>query len=164
MADVDLSEYVDSLKREVVPPGSTLFADVTDAQWVSYLADAFWEAKLDGFFGDYSCDSDGYVTHADLTTLFPREGVQLTVLYAGVRVLRNKVLNTNTVFRAKAGEVEYEQQFGATMLSEMLKQLKGQKEALLAKAEAVGTDVALYDALSVRSFSDVSYYGSIELT
>jgi hypothetical protein len=157
----DLSEYVDSLRREVEPLGSDAFAAVINSQWTSYLSDAFWEAKLDGFFTEWSCDVDGIV---DGNTEFPRQGIQLCVIYAGVRVLRNKVLNTSTKFRAKAGDVEYEQESGALMLSEMLKQLKAQKEMLLTRAEETGSTVAVFDALSVRENSMLSYYGGWELT
>lgn len=157
----DLSEYVESLRREVEPLGSNVFVAVTNTEWTSYLSDAFWEAKLDGFFVPWACDPDGIITGS---TPFPRQGAQLCVIYAGVRVLRNKVLNTSTRFRARAGEVEYEQESGATMLTEMLKQLKAQKEMLLARAEDTGSTVAVFDALSVRENSMLSYYGGLELT
>lgn len=72
---VDLSDYVDTLRREVTPPGSTLFATVSDDVFVGYMCDAFWEVTLDGFLGTamnntsngtvpaalYSCDVNGIV-------------------------------------------------------------------------------------------------------
>ena len=126
---LDLSDYVESLQREVIPPGSSLFANVDDAAWIGYLADAFWEARLDGFLTGYSADDDGLVTRIVDTVPedMPRQYVSLVILYAGIRVLRNKILNTNTGFRAKAGTVEYETQSGASVLSEMLRQLAAMK-------------------------------------
>lgn len=163
---VDLIDYVGSLKREVAPPGSTIFSAISDSSWMNYLTDAFWEAKLDGFFVNFECDEDGIVRNTSSATPdVSREMVQLIVLYAGVRVLRNKVLNTNTRFRAKSGDVEFEQETGALMLSEMLKQLKAQKATLLDRTlDTTETDIGMFDALSVRSFSQDSYYGGVGLT
>jgi len=166
---VDLSEdqYIDSLKREVVPLGSTLFGAVTDAQWLGYLTDAFWEAKLDGFMTGYVADEDGVVTNETGGSDLDRRFVALIVLYAGIRILRNRILNMNTGFRAKAGPVEFEQQNSATMLAEMLKQLRATKERIIEELEEAGsgdpTGVLLLDAFSTRLFSSSSYWGSIEL-
>lgn len=162
---VDLSDYVDSLRREVTPLGSTMFDSITDNQLTPYLTDAFWEARLDGFLTGYTADDDGLVeptaTGGDDLSL---AGVALVVLYAGIRILRNRILNMNTGFRAKAGPVEFEQQNSATMLAEMLKQLRDRKNQLLDRADVVGTDVILVDAYSVRLLNPASYGGSPELT
>jgi hypothetical protein len=161
---VDLSDYVATLRREVTPPGSTLFAAVPDDTFTGYLADSFWEARLDGFLAGYTCDEDGVVEPtATGGADFPRAEVALVVLYAGVRVLRNKILNTSTSFRAKAGPVEFEQQNGATVLTEMLRQLRDQKNRIITLSQDQ-TLVEIFDALSIRSYSQLSYYGGIELT
>lgn len=162
---VDLSEYAPTLRREVTPLGSTLFESITDTQLTPYLTDAFWEARLDGFLDGYTADEDGIVEPTetggeDLSLA----GVALIVLYAGIKILRNRILNMNTGFRAKAGPVEFEQQNSATMLAEMLKQLRDRKNQLLDRADVVGTDVILVDAYSVRLLSSASYDGSPELT
>lgn len=166
---LDLSDYVESLQREVIPPGSNLFANVDATAWAGYLSDAFWEARLDGFLTGYSADDDGAVTRIVDTVPedMPRQYVALVVLYAGIRVLRNKILNTQTSFRAKAGPVEYETQNGATMLAEMLKQLAATKNRLIEAAEQTSdvntTVVAMFDAYSTRLFEPVSYFGGPEL-
>lgn len=149
---VDLSEYVSSLRREVTPLGSDPFSTVTDTQWTDYLADSFWEARLDGFLQGWTADEDGVVSPVPPNTLeLPREQIAAIIIYAGVRVLRNKILNTNTTFRAKAGPVEYETQNSATMLAEMLKQLKAVKDRLLdGLTESDATSVAYIDAYSAR--------------
>lgn len=164
---VELSDeqFIDSLKREVVPLGTTMFADVEEDTWIGYLTDAFWEARLDGFMADYVAEDDGSVTHQDGGPDLDRRFIALIVLYAGIRVLRNRILNMNTGFRAKAGPVEFEQQNSATMLAEMLKQLRATKDRILEELdEAEVTDVMALDALSVRLFDSASYWGSIELT
>ena len=164
---VDLTEaqYIDSLKREVIPLGSTVFADVTPTQWLGYLTDAFWEAKLEGFFTNYVVTPEGQLTNEAGGPDLDQKYIALIVLYAGIRILRNRILNTNTGFRAKAGPVEFEQQTSATMLAEMLKQLRDTKDRILEELEALdATGVMVLDAFSTRLFSLDSYWGSIELT
>jgi hypothetical protein len=164
---VDLSDdqFIASLKREVTPLGSTLFGGVADDEWLGYLTDAFWEAKLDGFLTGYVADEDGIVTHEASGPDLDRRYIALVVLYAGIKVLRNRILNMNTGFRAKAGPVEFEQQNSATMLAEMLKQLRTTKDRILEELEeAEATATMVLDALSVRTFDSASYWGSIELT
>lgn len=157
---VDLADYVETLKREVTPPGSSVFSNVSEEVWVGHLADAFWEARLDGFLSSWEANEDGIVTPtvsggAEL----PRDRVALLVLYAGIRILRIQILNTNTAFRAVAGPVEFETQNSATMLKEMLQQLERIKGRLLEQASAGGTPTYLIDGYSVRNWSDDAYYG-----
>lgn len=162
---VDLSDYTDALKREINPPGVDLFSSMTPAQLTAYLSDAFWEASLDGFINSWTCDEDGLVTPlATGGPEFSREGVSLVILYAGIRMLRNKILNTNTQFSAKAGPVEFQQQNSATMLVEMLKQLSATKTRLLTQiVNEEALDVSI-DAYSTRSYYGLSYFGGPELT
>jgi hypothetical protein len=161
---IDLSDYAPTLRREVTPLGSTLFASIPDTQLTPYLTDAFWEARLDGFLAGYTADEDGSVepTTTGADDVSPA-GVALIVLYAGIRIMRNRILNMNTGFRAKAGPVEFEQQNSATMLAEMLKQLRDRKNQLLERALPL-TDVLLVDAYSTRMLNPTSYYGGPELT
>jgi hypothetical protein len=171
---VDLIDLVPSLKREVEPPGSNVFASVTDAQWVGYLADAFWEARLDGFLTGYIVQGvdplvtappiPGEVIPTSGTVEVDRAQLALVVLYAGIKILRNRILNMNTGFRAKAGGVEFEQQNSATMLAEMLKQLRATKDRIIDALDAGETDVMVLDAFSTRVLSTSSYYGGPELT
>lgn len=164
---VDLSDeqYIASLQREVIPLGSTLFSSVGEDQWLGYLTDAFWEARLDGFLAGYVADEDGIVTNESGGADLDRRYIALIVLYAGIRVLRNRILNMNTGFRAKAGPVEFEQQNSATMLAEMLKQLRATKERIIEELDTSEETAVLYlDALSTRVFDSSSYWGGIELT
>lgn len=161
---IDLADYIESLKREVTPLGTTMFSGVTSSQWLGYLTDAFWEARLHGFMVGYQADEDGEITPVSGTTDLPLQYVALCVLYAGVKILRNKVLNTQTKFRAKAGPVEFEQEAGATMLAEMLKSLQATKDQVLEELnDAEATSVLVLDGYSTRLFSPASYYGAPEL-
>src|SRR4051812_30681855 len=151
-----------------------MFDEITTEEWTAYLVDGFWEARLDGFLMGYTTDALGVIT---LTTAgeeagvlpadMPRQYVTLVIIYAGIRVLRNKILNTPSLFRAKAGPVEYEQQYAATVLTEMLKQLAATKNRLLEQAELEGnfhsTVVSMFDAYSTRMYEPASYFGSPEL-
>lgn len=169
---VELADYVASLRREVTPLGATLPTTVTTSELIGYLADAFWEARLDGFCEGYAADEDGVIdpitpdgsvdpTGGDIG----REQIALLIVYAGVRILRTQVLNTRSQFRAKAGPVEYEEQNGATMLAEALRQLSATKSRLQQQATSDKelSQVYGFDALSARLFEPGSYSGSTEL-
>ena len=84
--------------------------------------------------------------------------------YAGIKVLRNRILNMSVAFRAKAGPVEFEQQNSANMLSEMLRQLKATKDRIIEDLDAQASDVLVLDAYSTRLYSPLSYYGGFELS
>lgn len=155
---VDLSEFVPSLRREVTPPGTDLFPDANDDIFVGYLSDAFWEARLDGFVQKWSCDEDGIVEPLDgIDDDLPRELVGLLVLYAGIKILRNRIMNLNTAFRAKAGPVNYEVENSANLLTEMLKQLAARRKELLEEVEA--TPTYYHDAYFIRGHSPGAYWG-----
>jgi hypothetical protein len=163
----DLSAFVDSLKREVTPLGSTEFSTITDPVWTAYLTDAFWEARLDGLMEGYSETGNMVSLDADGSDL-PRQWIALIVLYAGIRVLRNRILNSsaNDKLRAKAGPVEFERESGssATVLAELLKQLRMTKDRILEELDEE-TSVLYLDAFSTRLFSfEGSYWGSPELS
>lgn len=155
---VDLSEFVPSLRREVTPPGSDLFNDVSDDVFTGYLADAFWEARLDGFVKTWTCDDDGVVVPLTGNDSFPRELVGLLLLYGGIKILRNQIMNLNTAFKAKAGSVEYEVENSANVLTELLKQLEARRKELLEDVEA--TPTFYYDAYLIRGHSPNLYWGS----
>lgn len=163
---IDLSEeqYIDSLKRAVTPLGATAPANVTAAQWLGYLTDAFWLAKMDGFMAGF-VEEDGEIEPETGTTDLDRKYVALIVLYAAINILSLRILNTKSAFKAKAGPVEYEEQTSATMLAEMLKQLRAAKDRILDELDELEATAVLYlDALSVRTFDLDSYWGSPELT
>lgn len=156
---VDLADFVEALQREVQPPGVTIFAGVSDDTWVGYLTDAFWEARLDGFLGGYAASTDGVIApESGNGPDIPRQMVALVLIYAGIKIIRNRLISTNTRFHAKAGPVEIEQDYSATLLTEMAKQLSAVKDRLLA-LQTFTTDVTLIDGFSARSSSGSSYAG-----
>jgi hypothetical protein len=113
---VDLEELVPPLQRMINPPGSELFPNATVGILTGYLSDAFWLAKLDGFFSGYT-ETDGIVTPESPTgTDLQRDWQQLIVFYAGMQIVENELRAKNTLFRTKAGPVEYEVQNSAQLL------------------------------------------------
>lgn len=159
---VDLIDHVPSLVREVNPPGTPRFEGVNDEEWLGYLTDAFWEARLDGFMSGYTCDEEGIVTHeTDPDREFPRYLVGLIVLYAGIRVLRNSILNTSQSFSATAGPVQYSTQNSATVLAELLKMLQERRKELLAEVENLPTPTYYFDAYTQRQHNVGSYWGEM---
>lgn len=168
---VDLIDYIDALRREVTPPGGPdLLAGMTDGDLVQYLSDAFWEARLDGFLEGYVTDEGASTADTIITPMqagapdLSRQWIALIVLYAGVKILRNRILNMNTSFRAKAGTVEFEQQNSATVLAEMLRQLKATKDRIIEVLDGDESGVLVLDAFSTRLYSPISYFGGAELT
>ena len=118
---VELSDLIPDLLTEVNPPGSDLYPDATNAEWLSMLRNAFWEAVLDGVITGYP-EEDGVVTPKSGSTDIPRDMQQLVIFYGGVRVLKNQLLNLKTVFRSKAGPVEFETQQSAQVLRGLLEE------------------------------------------
>lgn len=156
---VDLSDFVDVLRREINPPGSALFDEVLDEELTGHLADAFWEARLDGLVKAWTADEDGIVEPLKVGgSELGREWVALLVLYAGIRMLRNHLMNQQTTFRAEAGPVSFETQSSATVLAELLKQLQATKLRLLEMGQDASLD-AIVDGYTVRMLCPGSYGG-----
>lgn len=153
---VDLGDLIESLQREVNSPGGDSFPDATDDSFLGYLQDSFWEIRLDGVTSfDPYVEADGIVTPSDSADDdLGRVLQQLIVLYAGIRIIRNQLLNLQTLFRAKAGPVEYETQQSALLLKAILDELKGRRNLVLGRLSDVGTTTDYYiDALVEREYS-----------
>lgn len=162
---VDLGDLVESLQREVNPLGGTI-VDATEDMYLGYLQDAFWEARLDGItvlaaWGEL----DGSITPvtvggADIT----RDLLQLLVMIAGMRILRNYLFALSQDFRAKAGPVEFETKGATSLLTALLKDLQGQRNLILTRLSDLGAIPTYYfDALTERETSiglGLSYYPS----
>ena len=152
---IDLGDLVESLQREVSPPGTDLFPDATDDDYFGNLQDSFWEIKLDGIepFANYT-ESEGLVSPSSGTTELTRDLQQLIVLYGGIRIVRNAMRNINTTFRAKAGPVEYETQQSATVLKCILDDLASRRNFILNRLSDIGAvDTAYVDMVYQRDFS-----------
>jgi hypothetical protein len=135
---VELDELVEVVRREVSPPGSDLFPNATDDEFLGNLRDAFWEARLFGFFNGFT-EADGSVSPTSGTTDLGRDQQQLIVLFAGARILRNEIRNMNTSFRAKAGPVEFEQAKSAQVLKSLLDDVRSRIIYLLQAAGSTQT-------------------------
>lgn len=172
---VDLANLVDSLKREVNPPGSDLFPDATEDNWLGSLTDAFWEVKLYGFLQDYTENAgarggpaafgEGVITPSTVTDEtyddptgystqdLSRELQQLIVLWAGYKVALSRFASLNSLMRAKAGPIEYETQQAASVLKSILDALKGRIDYILANLLTGNrAGVAVFDALVERTY------------
>lgn len=160
---VDLSDLVPRLRAEVNPPGTDLFPDATDNDFLLHMQSGFWEAYLDGIITDYEVNDDGIVTPSTGSTEFPLEYQQLVIIYAGMKIVRNMLLNLPTKFRASAGSVEYERQQSANTLREILKDMQNRKNILLERLSDLGTG-ATYYIDGVASRNDAFAYGDVTWT
>lgn len=153
---VDLADLIETLRREVSQPGAetTTFPDANDDIFLGHLQDGFWEARLDGMLVGYT-ESEGSVTPVDTADDdLSRDLQQLLVLYAGIRILRNQFIAMNTVFRAKAGPIEYETQKSAQLLSALLKELQNRRSVVLTRLSDLGVVDSFYiDAVFEREVS-----------
>lgn len=161
---VDLEELVPSLRRTVAAPGGAALG-VSDVELVGYLSDAFWVAKLDGFFVNYT-EEDGIVEPITGTDDLPRDWQQFLVFYAAMQIVENQLRTTNTQFRAKAGPVEYEVANSAQLLREHLKSLLDRRAYLLeVLLDRYGIVPGYVDMVRARTtalaYGDVGFDGGI---
>jgi len=150
---VELDELVPYLKASVNPPGQE-FIVATDTEWRTAAANAFWWARLRGFFPDYRIDINGelIVNPEDPTDDMPREQQQIVVLAAALNAIEAKLLAMPTNSRARAGPVESETGRSAQVLVELLKgkrkELADIKDEIVASGNATG--VGVIDAVLSR--------------
>lgn len=168
---VDLGDLVDSLKREVSPPGVEMFPDASEDDFLGNLQDAFWEARLDGMLAGYeerdAVVSSGFVLVGDAyepldeNADLGRDLQQLIVLYAGIRIIRNDLRNLNTTFRSKAGPVEFETQKSAQVLKGILDELRTRRNIVLERLSDLGS-VPSYYIDSLRARDDALGWSNID--
>lgn len=158
---VDLADLVESLQREVSPPGNNLFPAATEDDLLGHLQDAFWEARLDGLLTEW-VETDGEVSPIAVSGReIPRELQQLIVFYAGFRIVRNHLrgLTTSSSNRYKAGPVAYETetQQSATVFRDLLAELRQKRDMLLTNLTALGVIPSIVmDGIVNRTW----YYGN----
>lgn len=155
---VDLADLIESLQRETSPPGTDLFPTATDDEWLGQLQDAFWAAKLHGFdaFDNYT-EQDGLVFPISGDDELGREWQQLLVLFAGIRSIRMKLMNTNTSFRAQAGPVEFETANSANLLNEILRELQKQVDRLYDSLGDLGDSSTYYINGMISRSASIGY-------
>lgn len=154
---VELADLIDSLRREISPlSGTNPYSTVTDATLEGMLADAFWEGRLNGMFDGYTLDLDAgtIVPLTDGTDDMDRVDQQAIVLWAGYRTVLNDMRNVQSVFRAKAGPVEYEVQQSASVLAEVLKAIKERIDRLIfMMSESDASSALVFDSVIASTFS-----------
>jgi hypothetical protein len=165
-------------------PADTQFTSLTDDDWTGHLSDAFWECRLDGVLHGYTCDDNGIIYtigtvvpagSASATALGPpdpmqqfavntnmswsadgqaREMVQLVILYASFRILRNMLRTIRTAFSASAGPTRFEYQQSASLLTEIMKDVVNRRNLILARLSDLGTTpVSVIDGIMARDES-----------
>jgi hypothetical protein len=172
----DLSNYVANLQREVMDPtlaATTQFTTLLDDDWVGYLSDGFWEARLDGLLQGYFCDENGIITGIGVFNAANpvqsaassqnmnwsadgqvREMVQLVILYASFRLMRNTLRGLRTMFSASAGPVKFEYQQSASVLAAIMKDIVDRRNLILARLSDLGsTQVSVIDSIMARDSS-----------
>ena len=137
-----LDELVDAFKREVTVPGafSQEFPTATDDELAASLGDAFGHAQLDGFFPRSVLDVDAMEINPDLSVA----GAALVVLYAGTRLIRQRLRNLGMNRRYKAGPTEYEVSVPASMLVQDLKDLQNRLSNLIAVSQDKNRPTAVF--------------------
>lgn len=158
---MNLSDLVPSLKRALATPGTfaDLFPDTLDTDLTGTLADAVAECQLDGFLSTTSLNLANSTVDVDLTA----SQQALVVLYAMGRVLNAKIANLKNRTRFKAGNAEAETEQSATIILELMRDVRGHKRRLLEEAKAgdLATAFAMVDLYVAKSIdtnsSDLQY-------
>ena len=159
MASFDLEDLIPDLQAALRSPGSTEFDNVSNEAMTAYMRNAFWEAFLDGFIGEY-IENDGFVSHrTSSTTDFTRDLQQLVILYTAIGILRIKLGSLKTSFRAKAGSVEYETSQSATILKSLLDEFTSRRQHLLDTISAHSEVGGFYYLDSFQTRQDALNYG-----
>lgn len=147
---VDLGDLIENVQAAVNPPGTNLFPDAVDDDWILRLQNGFWQAVLDGLITGFT-ESDSLVTPVSGSTDISRDLQQVVVLYAAMDTVLNEIRNLGVSTRAKAGPVEFESQRSATTLRDILKELQIRRNLLLQRLGDLGvTDTYYIDAVIAR--------------
>lgn len=155
-ATFDLSDLISDLEFNVNAPGEDAYANVSEEEWISRLRDGFWNAWNDGFLQDY-IEIDGTVTPRSGSTPIPREQQQIVILYTSIAIVFQQMLKMNTLFRAKAGPVEYETQQSAQLLRALYDDLAQRRVHLLERLAETGVSSAFFLIDAYRSRQDALY-------
>lgn len=125
----DLTELADSVRNLVARPGTfdTLFPETTEDMVTSLLLNGLAEVQLEGLLLDVTYDDDGMLD----TDITPGQGA-LIALFAGIRLLRAELLNRVMHRRYEAGTAVFEEDYNVTLYNQILKDLQGQKDRIVA--------------------------------
>jgi hypothetical protein len=156
---VDLSKYVSQLEAEVNPPGTDLFPDAINSDWVLRLRNGFWNARLDGFLTGFTENADGQSAGIVSATQpsgaeLDQIGIQLIIFYATLNTVTARLSQLNTTFRVSAGGgLSFETQFSSNVLRDLLKELTDRRKQLIQWMSQEGwIPIGYMDAYTERDY------------
>ena len=83
-----------------------------------------------------------------------RDWIQLVILYASFRIIRNTLRDLKTNFIAQAGSVRYESAQSANLLVEIMKDIVNRRDIVLMRLSDLGaTNVVVIDSIMARDQS-----------
>jgi len=137
-----LTDLIPMMNRELNAPGTEQYPDMGGGDYLGYIADGFWDARLATMLTDFTIldgsdlatpetsGTDYFTDQSSTTENLPEQFQMLVVIYAGARLLRNKILTLAVNYKATAGPVDYEQQASATTLRAILASLQRRMDEL----------------------------------
>ncbi len=137
-----LPDMIPMLQRELNAPGTEQYPDFGGGDYLGYIADGFWDVRLATMLTDYTildgldlgtpvATGTDYITdQATKENDLPVQFQMMVVIFAGARLLRNKILTLAVNYKASAASVEYEQQASATTLRAILASLQRRMDEL----------------------------------
>lgn len=153
---VDLGDLVEALQNEVSPPGTNLYPNAVDDEWIGRLKNAFWEGRLRGMLVGFRVDdTDQIVPVGDGDPDLGEELQQFVVLYAAYKVTLTNFTNLKASFKAQAGPLSFEQQQSATLLKGVLDAIKESIDSILDNLSTQGAAasvVAVFDRVIDRTY------------
>lgn len=160
---VAIDELLDTLKRSVNPPGTDLFPNATDDEYIGYLTDAFWDARIMGLLDGWTLTVAEEIEPQSGSEDITRDLMQIIVIFAGINIITNELRNLDALFRAKAGPVEFETQKSASILKALLEELQQRRAIVMKRLGDLGVTVDYYiDGVEQRT--DSLDYGEVYYT
>lgn len=131
----DIADLVEPLKREVAVPGTfdTVYPNTSDVDLEGALADAFGAAQIYGFFLEQTI-SDLDVDPVEITPDLSSAGKAVVVIFAAERILVSQIMSLKQRVLYEAGPVKYETENSASVLVEILKQMRLRRTAIMEAA------------------------------
>ena len=155
-ASIDLSELVPDLELELTIPGVDAYPTVSEEEWVNRLRNGYYYAVLSGLIAGYE-EADGIVSPISPSgPALPRDTQQLIIMYTVINVVRNRLMELKTTFRAKAGSTEYETEQAASVLTKLLDQFEARQKYLLdrlAEGNGPARETYYFDGFTIRQDS-----------
>lgn len=153
-ATVDLEDLIPDLEIALNIPGENLYATVGTTEWVGHLRDGFWNSYIEGLLLGY-VESDGIISPVSGSTPMPRDAQQLIIMFTSIEIIRKRLMSMQTVFRAKAGPVEYEVQQSASVLKALLDDLTDRRKYILLRLSdsGIARDIHYIDVYQARQES-----------